>query len=273
MDGSSNNDDDLLAQELKFAEAGLEAAKKLRERNNKATETSGEAAPEPSTTSSSAVATRPPPPPELLQTADDLLPNDDDADEDEDEKQNLRDVDGNVGPAAQLDAPEDYYDELEEDVKDLGFTRGIKLPEAPGIGLKGMRDVSIEDIRQSAMLAQLRRREANFLDTVRSLNITSLRIHAREFGRTSVPQNAECEIHDWLKSQDGGETPYILRIPMTGSLSFLDTDEERAMFHDLDASPYKDKVEDEMPELFKERLTTLKEWLEKINLVLECKWR
>lgn len=258
MDGNNNNDD-LLAQELKFAQAGLEAAQKLRERNKAtgvATETS---------TSPSAVATATRPPPELLQTADDILPNDDEEGEDEDEAQNIRDVDGNVGPNAQLDAPEDYYDEL-EDVKDLGFARGIKLPEP--VGMRAMNDLTMSDIRQSAMLAQLRKREANFLDTVRSLNITSLRLHAQEFGRTPVPPNTECEIHDWLGSRKNSNSPNILKIPMTGSLRFLETEEERAMFHNLDAKPYKDKLEDELPEWAKERLKKLDIWLNKVNNVL-----
>lgn len=139
-----NTDDDLLPLELKFAQAGLEAAQKLRERNKEtseeATETSEEAT--ETSTSPSSVATAIRPPPELLQTADDILPNDDEEGE-EDEAQNIRDVDGNVGPNAQLDAPEDYYDEL-EDVKDLGFARGVKLPEP--IGMRAMNDLTFSSL-------------------------------------------------------------------------------------------------------------------------------
>ena len=265
MDGSSNNDDDLLAQELKFAQAGLEAAQKLRERNRETLE----AAAEPSTTSSSAVATRPPPPPELLQTADDILPNDDDADEDEDEKQNVRDVDGNVGPAAQLDAPEDYYDELEEDVKDLGFARGVKLPEP--VGMRAMNDLTMSDIRQSAMLAQLRRREANYLDNVKSLNITNLRLHASEFASVRLREESKCEIlvemeTEDVKDKEGNVINTVtevraLQIPFTGSLEFLDTDEEREMFHNLDGRPWLDRE----PDWLEKRKTSLKNWLEKID--------
>lgn len=235
----------------------------MRERNKEtseeATETSEEAT--ETSTSPSSVATAIRPPPELLQTADDILPNDDEEGE-EDEAQNIRDVDGNVGPNAQLDAPEDYYDEL-EDVKDLGFARGVKLPEP--IGMRAMNDLTMSDIRQSAMLAQLRRREANFLDTVRSLNITSLRLHAQEFGRTPVPPNTECEIHDWLGSRENKNDPNILKIPMTGSLRFLETEEERAMFHNLDAKPYTDKLEDKLPEWAEDRLKNLDIWLTKVD--------
>ena len=256
--GDGGDDDDLWAQEtLKFASAGLAAAQHLRESKKKA--------PPP----------LPPSAPPLLQSSDFASTTKATVGSDEGDEL-VRDADGDL---AGIDNADDYVtfeggdsddnsdDDSEDDSEDDG-DRGlrrvkkldksyIKLPEIRGVGLSGVRDIDMEDVRQQAMLAQLRRREANYLDTVRSLNITNLQMHAREFARTPIPENTKCEIHDWAKGTDP------IKIALTGTLEFLDTEEERSMFHALDAKPYLDKVNNasKLPDWAQTRLEALNNWL------------
>jgi hypothetical protein len=289
--GDGGDDDDLWAQEtLKFASAGLAAAQHLRESKKKT--------PPPLTAA-----------PPLLQSSDfasttKATVGSDDGDE------LVRDADGDL---AGIDNADDYVtfegdSEGDSDDNSEGDSEGegdrglrrvkkldrsyIKLPEIKGVGLSGVRDIDMEDVRQQAMLAQLRRKQANFLDTVKGLNITNLQMHAREYAPTLLREGSLCEIIFEIKVEklgDGGETTEVavtmpaLKIPFTGSLEFLDTEEERKMFHDLDGKPWKDKLKleknesgevvkfetveerEKMPEWAKERLGSLEAWLKSVD--------
>lgn len=268
MDAATGDyDGDLWAQEaLKFAQAGLEAVQHLRERKS--------AAPPPPAPAPSAPA-------EPLLRGSDFKGVEAKADEPKaNDDPMARDADGDLGALARIDDADDYVrfegasssSEDEEEEEGGGGTSKkkatyIKLPEIRGVGLSGVRDIDMDDVRQQAMLAQLRRREANYLDTVRSLNITNLQMHAREFARTRIQDNTKCEIHAWSPPDGEDQTT---KINLTGSLEFLDTEEERAMFHTLDAAPWLDKFTEDgkwiekkkdLPKWAKSCLEALEKWL------------
>lgn len=228
---AAGDDDNLWAKELAFAERGLEAVQNLRRVKNEA-------------------QSAPPPKPTVVQpttpfeTNDLLGPDDsDDDDPDADDDDLARDVDGNLAPIEDTD-----------DFMELNMMHDQELPQIPQDDYA--REIEIEDIRQQHIMANQRRREANYLDNVKSLNITSLRIHASEFGRTRIQEGEQCEL---LKRDENGRVigDKVVKIPLVGSLEFLDSEEERAMFHELDGKPWADRN----PAWKTERLKSLQDWL------------
>lgn len=246
---AAGDDDNLWAKELAFAERGLEAVQNLRRVKNEA-----QSAPPPKPQAPQA-------PPTVVQPttpfeSNDLLgPDDsDDDDPDADDDDLARDVDGNLAPIEDTD-----------DFMELNMMHDQELPPIPQDDYA--REIEIEDIRQQHIMANQRRREANYLDNVKSLNITSLRIHASEFGRTRVQEGEQCEL---LKRGDNGNvTGNVVKIPLVGSLEFLDSEEERAMFHELDGKPWTDRN----PAWKTERLESLQKWLKAAEALVNGKDR
>ena len=287
MDAPGDDDGDLWAQEaLKFAQAGLEAVQHLRERKS--------AAPPPTAPAQQAT-TAPAAPAEPLLRSSDFKGVEAKADEPKAKEDGpmARDADGDLGALARIDDADDYVrfegasSSSEDEEEGGGGTSKkkatyIKLPEIRGVGLSGVRDIDMDDVRQQAMLAQMRRKQANFLDTVRSLNNTNLQMHAREYAPTMVREGSLCEIifevfvdkvEDDGTTKRAGVTMPALKINFVGSLEFLDSDEEREMFHNLDAKPWKDKIgvtdKASLPDWAKERLESLEEWLKGIDSLVD----